>query len=222
MMHGVGIGMTSQRTRMRMIERLREQGIQDPLVLAAMGQISRHLFVEPVLQSRAYDDTALPIGQGQTISSPYIVALTCELACQGRKLDKVLEVGGGCGYQAAVLSKLAKSVFSLERIARLVGTARSNLQTMHIGNVTIRNMDGTHGYAREAPYDAIVVAAAMPMISPELKAQLKAGGRLIAPVGIGDLQQLVLVEAHEEDGERSYSERILEAVKFVPLLAGLS
>jgi protein-L-isoaspartate(D-aspartate) O-methyltransferase len=222
MMHGTGIGMTSQRTRMRMIERLREQGIQDPLVLAAMSQVSRHLFVEPVLQSRAYDDTPLPIGQGQTISSPYIVALTCELACQGRKLDKVLEVGGGCGYQAAVLAKLAKTVFSLERIARLVGTARGNLQAMHIGNVTVRNTDGTHGYAREAPYDAIVVAAAMPTISPELKAQLKPGGRLIAPVGIGDLQQLVLVEAREVDGERQYSERILEAVKFVPLLAGLS
>jgi protein-L-isoaspartate(D-aspartate) O-methyltransferase len=207
---------------MRMIERLREQGIQDPLVLAAMSQVSRHLFVEPVLQSRAYDDTPLPIGQGQTISSPYIVALTCELACQGRKLDKVLEVGGGCGYQAAVLAKLAKTVFSLERIARLVGTARGNLQAMHIGNVTVRNTDGTHGYAREAPYDAIVVAAAMPTISPELKAQLKPGGRLIAPVGIGDLQQLVLVEAREVDGERQYSERILEAVKFVPLLAGLS
>ncbi len=222
MIQSAGIGMTSQRTRMRMIERLREQGIQDPLVLAAMSQISRHLFVEPVLQSRAYDDTPLPIGQGQTISSPYIVALTCELACQGHKLGKILEVGGGCGYQAAVLSRLARSVFSLERIAKLVGAARGNLQAMHIGNVTIRNMDGTHGYAREAPYDAIVVAAAMPMISPELKAQLKPGGRLIAPVGLGDLQQLVLVEAHEEAGERHYSERILEAVKFVPLLAGLS
>lgn len=222
MMHSAGIGMTSQRTRTRMIERLREQGIQNPLVLAAMSQISRHLFVEPVLQSRAYDDTPLPIGQGQTISSPYIVALTCELACQGGKLNKVLEVGGGCGYQAAVLSRLAKSVFSVERIAKLVGTARANLQAMHIGNVTIRNTDGTHGYAREAPYDAIVVAAAMPMISPELKAQLKPGGRLIAPVGIGDLQQLILVEVREEEGERHYSERVVEAVKFVPLLAGLS
>lgn len=214
-----GIGMTSQRTRMRMIERLKEQGIDDALVLAAMSQIPRHLFVEELLQSRAYDDTPLPIGQGQTISSPYIVAQTCALACRGQKLEKVLEIGGGCGYQAAVLAKLTKTVISLERIARLVGKARGNLQNLHIGNVTMRNADGTDGYPREAPYDAIVVAAAMPSISPALKAQLKPGGRLIAPVGMGEQQQLVLVEA---DAEGGYSERILEAVKFVPLLAGIS
>jgi len=227
MMHqATGNGMTSQRTRLRMIERLREQGISNPLVLDAMSQIARHLFVEPVLQSRAYDDTPLPIGQAQTISSPYIVALTCELALQGtgsgQKLGKVLEIGCGCGYQAAVLSRLARSVFSLERIAKLVGMARGNLQSMRIGNVTIRNIDGTHGYPREAPYDAIVVAAAMPMISAELKAQLKPGGRLIAPVGMGEQQQLVLVEAGEVDGELRYTERVLEAVKFVPLLSGVS
>lgn len=217
MSHTQGIGMTSQRTRLRMIERLKTQGIQDPLVLAAMGQIPRHLFVEEVLQGRAYEDTPLPIGQGQTISSPYIVALSCALVTQGRKLDKVLEIGGGCGYQAAVLSRLAKSVISIERIARLVGTARRNLQGLHIGNVTIRNSDGSDGYPREAPYDGIVVAAAMPTISEALKAQLKPGARLVAPVGVGDVQYLMLVEATDS----GYVEHRVEPVKFVPLLSGI-
>ena len=214
-----GIGMTSQRTRMRMIERIREAGVTDTLVLSAMSQIPRHPFVEEALQSRAYEETPLQIGSGQTISSPYIVALTCALACQGKKLDKILEVGGGCGYQAAVLSRLAKQVFSVERIARLVGQARRNLQALHIGNVQFRNIDGTHGYDREAPFDAIVVACAMPHIPDELKAQLKPGGRLIAPVGVGDVQTLVQVEALEEGGFR---EQTLEAVRFVPLLSGIS
>ncbi len=213
-----GIGMTSQRTRARMVERLREQGIQDPLVLAAMNEIPRHLFVQEGLQSRAYEDTPLPIGEGQTISSPYTVARSCELACQGRPLDKVLEIGGGCGYQAAVLSRLAKRVISLERIAKLVGKARLNLDRLRIRNVLVKVADGSRGYPREAPYDAIVVAAAMPFIPPELIAQLKPGGRLIAPVGQGEDQRLMMVEAREE----GLLEKELEAVKFVPLRSGVA
>lgn len=213
-----GIGMTSQRTRARMVERLREEGIKDPMVLAAMNEIPRHLFVQEGLQSRAYEDTPLPIGEGQTISSPYTVARSCELACQGRILDKVLEIGGGCGYQAAVLSRLAKKVISLERIAKLVGTARNNLDRLRIRNVLFKVADGSRGYPREAPYDAIIVSAAMPFIPPELKAQLKPGGRLVVPVGLGEDQRLTLVEKREDE----LVEQALETVKFVPLLSGVA
>ncbi len=213
-----GIGMTSQRTRARMVERLKEEGIRDPMVLAAMNEIPRHLFVQEGLQSRAYEDTPLPIGEGQTISSPYTVARSCELACQGQILDKVLEIGGGCGYQAAVLSRLARRVVSLERIAKLVGMARNHLDRLRIRNVVVKVADGSRGYPREAPYDAIIVAAAMPFIPPELTAQLKPGGRLVAPVGQGEDQRLTLVEARPE----GLVEQELETVKFVPLLTGVA
>ncbi len=213
-----GIGMTSQRTRARMVERLREEGINDAMVLAAMNEIPRHLFVQEGLQSRAYEDTPLPIGEGQTISSPYTVARSCELACRGQPLEKVLEIGGGCGYQAAVLSRLAKRVISLERIAKLVGKARLNLDRLRIRNVLVKVADGSRGYPREAPYDAIVVAAAIPFIPPELMAQLKPGGRLIAPVGQGEDQRLTLVEVRDE----GLVEQELETVKFVPLRSGVA
>mgnify|MGYP001765063497 CR=1 FL=1 len=214
-----GIGMTSQRARARMIERLKTQGIENPQVLAAMNAVPRHQFLEEGIQQRAYDETPLPIGQGQTISSPYIVAKSCELISQGRALERVLEVGGGCGYQAAVLSKIAKEVLSLERIAKLIGRARQTLRDLRINNVLIKNVDGGEGFAAAAPYDAIVVAAAMPFIPEALKLQLKPGGRLVAPVGAGDTQRLILVEALPEGG---FSEKDLEAVKFVPLLPGVS
>jgi protein-L-isoaspartate(D-aspartate) O-methyltransferase len=214
-----GIGMTSQRARARMIERLKGQGISNPKVLAAMAEVPRHPFLEEGIQQRAYDETPLPIGQGQTISSPYTVAMSCELISQGRPLERVLEVGGGCGYQAAVLSKLAKEVLSLERIAKLIGRARLTLRELRINNVLIKNVDGSEGFSAAAPYDAIVVAAAMPYIPEALKQQLKPGGRLVAPVGAGDTQRLFLVEALEEGG---YSEKELEAVKFVPLLSGVT
>jgi len=213
-----GSGMTSQRARMRMLERLKEQGIKDPVVLAAMNAVPRHPFLEESIQQRAYDDIPLPIGQGQTISSPYIVALSCELAFRGQMLERVLEIGGGCGYQAAVLSKLAKEVLSLERIAKLVGRARLTLRELRINNVLIKNVDGTLGYKAAAPFDAIVVAAVMPYIPEELKLQLKPGGRLIAPVGVGESQRLIVVEASLDGG---FKERELEAVKFVPLLSGV-
>jgi len=217
MIHG-GIGMTSQRTRARMIDRLKEQGIRAPRVLEAMAAVPRHLFLEEALQIRAYEDTPLPIGQGQTISSPYIVARSCELASQGEAMEVVLEIGGGCGYQAAVLARLAKKVVSLERIAALVGRARHTLRELRVNNVLIKNADGSLGYAAAAPYDAIVVAAAMPFIPDELKAQIKPGGRLVAPVGRGDTQRLMVVEARDT---HQYQERELEAVKFVPLLPGV-
>lgn len=214
-----GIGMTSQRARTRMLEHLKAQGIADPRVLAAMNAIPRHAFLEESIQHQAYDDTPLPIGQGQTISSPYTVARSCELACRGRLLERVLEIGGGCGYQAAVLSKLAREVLSLERIAKLIGRARQTLRELRINNVLIKNVDGSHGYSAAAPYDAIVVAAAMPYIPDELKRQLKPGGRLVAPVGAGESQRLVLVEA---GAEGDFSEKELEPVKFVPLLSGVT
>jgi protein-L-isoaspartate(D-aspartate) O-methyltransferase len=211
--------MTSQRARQRMLERLREQGIKDPVVLAAMNSVPRHPFLEESIQQRAYDDTPLPIGQGQTISSPYTVARSCELAFRGQTLDRVLEIGGGCGYQAAVLSKLAKEVLSLERIAKLIGRARLTLRELRINNVLMKNVDGSFGYPAAAPYDAIVVAAVMPYIPDALKQQLKPGGRLIAPVGSGELQRLIVVEAEADGG---YREQELEAVKFVPLLSGVT
>jgi protein-L-isoaspartate(D-aspartate) O-methyltransferase len=218
MNHLAGIGMTSQRTRARMVDRLKEQGIKSPLVLDAMANTPRHLFLEEGLQHRAYEDTPLPIGEGQTISSPYIVAQTCELACQGKPMEIVLEVGCGCGYQASVLAKLAKKVVSIERIAKLVGKARHTLRELRVNNVLIKNADGSLGFPAGAPYDAIVVAAAMPYIPDELKAQLKPGGRLIAPVGRGDVQTMVVVEAREGG---VYKEREIEAVRFVPLLPGV-
>jgi protein-L-isoaspartate(D-aspartate) O-methyltransferase len=214
-----GIGMTSQRARVRMLDRLKEQGIKDANVLAAMSAVPRHPFLEESIQQRAYDDTPLPIGQGQTISSPYTVARSCELAFRGQMLGRVLEIGGGCGYQAAVMSKLAKEVVSLERIAKLVGRARLTLRELRINNVLMKNVDGTFGYLSAAPFDAIVVAAVMPFIPDELKRQLKPGARLVAPVGAGDTQRLIMVEA-ALDG--SFTERELEAVKFVPLLSGVS
>jgi protein-L-isoaspartate(D-aspartate) O-methyltransferase len=213
-----GIGMTSQRTRARMIDRLREQGIKSPLVLDAMANVPRHVFLEEGLQHRAYEDTPLPIGEGQTISSPYTVAQSCELASQGKAMEIVLEIGGGCGYQAAVLARLARKVVSVERIAKLVGRARHTLRELRINNVLIKNADGSLGLPAGAPYDAIVVAAAMPYIPDELKAQLKPGGRLVAPIGRGDEQTMVVIEAREH----GYIEREIEAVRFVPLLPGVA
>jgi protein-L-isoaspartate(D-aspartate) O-methyltransferase len=213
-----GVGMTSERARARMVERLREQGITDPAVLAAMGQIPRHIFVEEGIQHKVYDETPLPIGQGQTISSPYTVAVSCQIACRGQRLERVMEVGGGCGYQAAILSRLAKEVVSVERIAKLVGAARQHLRELRINNVLVKLADGSFGFPAGAPYDAIVVAAAMPYIPDEMKAQLKPGARLVAPVGSGDVQTLIVVEALPDGG---YSEKSLEPVRFVPLLPGI-
>lgn len=217
-----GIGMTSARTRARMVERLREAGIRDETVLAAMNAVPRHLFVEEALQSRAYEDTALPIGFGQTISQPWVVARMAELARhgetgQGRALGRVLEVGLGCGYQAAVLGRLAQEVISVERIAALVGKTRARLRELRVANVRAKHGDGLHGARDFAPFDAIVVAAAFPEVPPALVEQLAEGGRLVMPRGT-NLQQLCVVERNG----KTCAERLFEGVRFVPLLAGVA
>ncbi len=212
-----GIGMTSQRTRARMLERLRAQGIKDEVVLAAMNDIPRHIFVDEALSSRAYEDISLPIGFGQTISQPYTVARMIELARGGRDIHKALEIGTGCGYQAAVLSRVAKEVYSVERIAPLIAKARKNLREIRIPNVKVKYADGTLGLAEFAPYDAIVMAAAATHIPQELLSQLEMGGRLVLPIGT-ETQKLTVVERTVQ----GFQQTELEQVKFVPLLGGIA
>ena len=211
-----GIGMTSERTRMRMVERLRTAGVRDENVLAAMAEIPRHIFVDEALASRAYDDVSLPIGHGQTISHPLTVARMCELARGGRALGKVLEVGTGCGYQAAVLSKLAREVFSVERIEPLLEQARVRiLRELKLRNVRMKHADGREGLPEAAPFDAIVVAAAAREPPPALLEQLAPGGRMILPLG-GPRQRLCLIER----SATGLIDTMLEDVHFVPLRAG--
>ncbi len=213
----LGIGMTSARTRGRMVERLREQGISDAMVLAAMGMVPRHLFVDEALASRAYEDTALPIGFGQTISNPYIVARMSELARNGRNLRRVLEVGTGCGYQAAVLARLAREVVSIERIAALVGQTRKRQRELRLSNIKLKHGDGMQGYAEGAPYDAIVIAAAFDSVPETLMQQLDEGGRLVMPLG-ADSQVLLVVTRRGNE----FHEKKLGTVRFVPLLPGVA
>ena len=212
-----GIGMTSQRTRLRMVDRLRSQGIKDEVVLSVMGSIPRHIFIEEALSSRAYEDTALPIGFGQTISNPYTVARMTEILRNGQDLGKVLEIGTGCGYQSAVLARLAREVFTVERISPLLTKARKNLREAHCNNVRARHADGGIGIAEAAPFDAIIMTAASTHIPSALLQQLAVGGRLVMPVGTGEQQRLHLIERMPKE----YAETVLEAVKFVPLLAGV-
>ncbi|MGH8630319.1 MAG: protein-L-isoaspartate(D-aspartate) O-methyltransferase [Burkholderiales bacterium] len=212
-----GIGMTSQRTRLRMVERLRADGIRDEVVLAAMGEIPRHIFVDEALASRAYDDVSLPIGFGQTISHPFTVARMCELARAGRAPQRVLEIGTGCGYQAAVLSRLAQEVYSVERIAGLISKARVRLRELNCRNVKLKHTDGHLGLKDAAPFDAIVIAAAASHVPKALTEQLSEGGRLVVPLGMRD-QRLVLIQRTALGVEQS----TLDQVKFVPLLAGVA
>ncbi|MBS4096140.1 MAG: protein-L-isoaspartate(D-aspartate) O-methyltransferase [Sulfuricella sp.] len=212
-----GIGMTSQRTRTRMLDRLRGQGIKDEVVLEIMGSIPRHIFVEEALAHRAYDDDALPIGYGQTISSPYTVARMSELLRAGGRLNKVLEIGTGCGYQTSVLSGLAKDVYTVERIAPLLAKAREHFRALRILNVRARHADGTMGLPETGPFDAIIMTAAATRVPPELLDQLAPGGRLVMPVGTAE-QRLCLVEYDGKD----FRQTQLEAVRFVPLLPGLA
>jgi len=214
-----GIGMTSQRTRMRMIERLREQGIKDEVVLGAMFEVPRHLFVDEALASRAYDDVSLPINYNQTISQPYIVARMIEVLraadTPDRPLKRVLEIGTGCGYQAAVLAQVFSEVYTMERIKPLYERARKQLSELKIRNVSLRYADGSVGLPEVAPFDGIIMAAAAPALSAALQEQLAVGGRMLVPVGVQE-QWLYLVERDA----RGFRETQLEPVKFVPLLMG--
>jgi protein-L-isoaspartate(D-aspartate) O-methyltransferase len=212
-----GIGMTSLRTRERMIARLREQGIKDEVVLSVMAKIPRHIFVDEALSIRAYEDVALPIGYGQTISQPYIVARMTELLRNGGQLGKVLEIGTGCGYQTAVLSGVAKEVLSLERIRPLVMKARGHLRTLKCTNVKLDHADGSEGLAEFAPFDGIIVTAATSHVPQDLLAQLAVGGRMVIPVGTST-QVLTLIE----NTGKEFRQTQLEPVKFVPLLGGVS
>jgi protein-L-isoaspartate(D-aspartate) O-methyltransferase len=211
-----GIGMTSARTRDRLVQRLREGGISNLAVLERVRNVPRHIFVDEALGSRAYEDVALPIGYGQTISQPYIVARMTEALLEGGAADSVLEVGTGCGYQTAVLAPLVKQLYTIERIEPLLTRARERLKELGIRNVRFRHGDGALGWASQAPFDGILVAAA-PLTVPEaLLKQLKVGGRLIVPIGPEGEQQLVRFTRREQRMERES----LGAVAFVPLLGG--
>jgi protein-L-isoaspartate(D-aspartate) O-methyltransferase len=210
--------MTSLRTRERMLVRLREQGIKDEVVLSAISAIPRHIFVDEALSIRAYEDVSLPIGFGQTISQPYIVARMSEILRNGKPLGNVLEIGTGCGYQTAVLSRLAKEVYSVERIRPLVMKARGHLRELKCINVKLDHADGNMGLPQLAPFDAILVTAAASHIPQDLLDQLAIGGRLVIPVGT-DEQILYLVE---RVSQLDYRQTKLEPVKFVPLLGGVS
>lgn len=212
-----GVGMTSARTRARMVERLRSQGIRDNAVLAVMEQIPRHLFVDQGLSHKAYDDTSLPIGFGQTISQPYIVARMSELAFKVAEHNKVLEIGSGCGYQTVILAQLFKTVYSIERIGGLVKSTRERLSNMGVHNARLRHADGSRGLADGAPYNAILIAAAAPILPEALLPQLAPGGRLIFPIGQDD-QELRMIENRPE----GMIESRLEKVRFVPLLPGVA
>jgi protein-L-isoaspartate(D-aspartate) O-methyltransferase len=212
----LGLGMTSQRARDRLAERLRERGIADPAVLAAMRKVPRHLFVDEALESRAYEDIALPIGFGQTISQPYVVARMSELLRDGRALGRVLEIGTGCGYQAAVLAELAREVYTVERIADLFRQARRRFRALGYRNIFSRHDDGRFGWPEAAPFDGILVAAAAETLPAALPEQLAEGGVLVAPLGPGGSQHLVRFRRREGRLE----EERFDPVVFVPLLPG--
>jgi protein-L-isoaspartate(D-aspartate) O-methyltransferase len=213
-----GIGMTSARTRERLVARLREQGIKDPEVLERIRAVPRHLFVDEALASRAYEDTALPIGHGQTISQPYIVARMTESLIENGRPRKVLEVGTGCGYQTAVLAPLVTTLYSVERIAALQQRARQVLRDLRLNNVHMKHGDGFEGWAAYAPYDGIIVAAAAYSVPAALLEQLAEGGRLVIPVGTDRGQELLRVTRRGDRFERE----TLGPVIFVPLLQGLA
>jgi protein-L-isoaspartate(D-aspartate) O-methyltransferase len=210
-----GIGMTSARTRARMVERLRAKGIRDERVLAAMAAVPRHLFVEEALASRAYEDTALPIGFSQTISQPFVVARMIELVLP-EKPGRVLEVGTGCGYQAAVLAQIFKEIYSVERIKALLERARANLLALRLANLRLVHGDGYAGLEKAAPFQAIVVAAAARAVPEALLQQLAPDGRMILPLHEGASQRLVLYERRG----RAFAESELDPVRFVPMKTG--
>lgn len=211
-----GIGMTSQRTRQRLLQRLRDQGITNEAVLQAMLTTPRHLFMDEAMASRAYEDTALPIGHGQTISQPYIVARMTEIIFTGHQPDKVLEVGTGSGYQTAILACLAANVYSVERILPLLNQARDRLKELNVRNVAFKHSDGAWGWKMQGPFAGIILTAAPAKLPEALLLQLAVGGRLVAPVGCDGGQQLIMVNRTQE----GYKQTALEQVSFVPLLGG--
>jgi protein-L-isoaspartate(D-aspartate) O-methyltransferase len=213
-----GIGMTSARTRDRLVQRLRDQGIVDLRVLERVRAVPRHIFVDEALASRAYEDTALPIGWNQTISQPYIVARMTEALLQGGPLRKVLEIGTGCGYQTSVLAPFVEKLYSIERVEPLIRRAKERLRDLEIRNVKFKHGDGLKGWPTLAPFDGILAAAAPLTIPDTLLQQLAPGGRLIVPVGPEGKQQLLRLTRRESGITREN----LGAVAFVPLLAGLA
>ena len=214
-----GSGMTSDRTRARMIEVLRLSGVKNERVLNVMAKVPRHVFIEEALQERAYEvDKALPIGHGQTISTPEIVAIMTELLCENGIPKKVLEIGTGCGYQTAILAKLAKEVYTVERIAPLMDRARRTLRDLRYFNIIFKHADGHFGYADGGPYDGIIMTAAATYVPDELKQQLKVGGRMVLPVGKDSESQKLTVIDRTTDG---FNEKIVHDVRFVPLVPGI-
>ncbi len=211
-----GIGMTSQRTRERLIQRLYEEGLSNAQVLEAIRRTPRHLFVDEALAHRAYEDTALPIGHNQTISQPYMVARMSELLLAAGPLDKVLEIGTGSGYQTAILAQVVERVFSVERIQALQDRAKERMAQLNLRNVVFRWGDGWEGWSALAPYNGIIVTAAAAEVPQALLDQLAPNGRLVIPVGAGAEQELLLI-VREEHG---FSRHVLDAVRFVPLLNG--
>ena len=212
-----GIGMTSQRSRNRLVERLREMGIASEIVLDIIRNTPRHIFVDEALASRAYDNTALPIGHNQTISQPYIVARMVEALLEEKSPATVLEVGTGCGYQTAILSRLVPKVYSLERIDALLNRARENFVRLGYTNIRTKHTDGNLGWPDYGPYEGIIVSAAPNEVPGKLLEQLAPGGRLVIPVGRSGEQELLSI-VREESG---YSERRLDWVSFVPMLEGI-
>lgn len=206
--------MTSQRTRERLIQRLREEGIHDERVLESIRKVPRHLFVDEALASRAYEDTALPIGHNQTISQPYIVALMTQTLLAEGQVKKVLEVGTGSGYQTAVLANLVEEVYSVERIEPLMKLSRKRLRELGFRNIQIKLSDGSWGWKEHAPYDAIIVTAAPAEVPAPLREQLAPGGRMVIPVGGSSMQELILVQ----NTDKGFVQERLELVNFVPLV----
>lgn len=212
-----GIGMTSQRARDRLVTKLREMGVQDERVLDAIRSIPRHIFIDEALSSRAYENTALPIGYSQTISQPYIVARMTEALLQGESMKRVLEIGTGCGYQTVVLANLVERVYTIERIAALLDRARENFHALGYRNIRTKHADGNMGWAEQGPFDGILVTAAPVGIPQQLLEQLTIGGRLLIPIGRSGEQKLLAV-TRTVDG---YEETPLDMVSFVPMLEGL-
>ncbi len=213
-----GIGMTSQRTRSRLVERLREQGIQDEHILDVISETPRHAFIDEALAHRAYEDTALPIGFNQTISQPYVVAKMTEALLADGPIENVLEVGTGSGYQTAVLARLVPKVYTVERISGLLNRAKELLGTIGYRNIQFKHADGGMGWPERGPFDAIIVTASPRVIPEALIEQLSPTGRMLVPVGEARLQELVLVQRNGDEIEQ----QVLEAVRFVPLLSGKS